>query len=393
MKKHRLKLHALLATLFVFIITGGLGLIAISLKVFDPFEQAFRDFDYTNIYYSKFRKNSNKIDNDIIIVNCGNLQRDSIALMLSKIKDQQPKAVGIDLYFKGRKDILSDSLLKSVLNEMKNPILPYIVNDNDGIVNIKDCPDPYFGNFNEGYSNFIGEDDTAETIRSLKPYILFGNEIYFSFAAAVAIAADSNIYNNLLIRGNKTEIIHYRNAEFRHLDVKELFRIDSSQQVLKNKIVLVGYMGKSISALPDLEDNHFTPMNPRVSGRTFPDMYGVVIHANIISMMLHGDYINLAPNWLTWLIAFVLCYFHMIFFIYMFARHHKWFHFTGKLLQFVSSALLVYISLLLYEHYNYKISIILAIANILLSIDLIYFYEGLALWVAKKMKIKSYFLK
>ena len=61
---------------------------------------------------------------------------------------------------------------------------------------------------------------------------------------------------------------------------------------IENKIVLLGYRGKvMVHEKPDIkniqnkhdEDMYFTPLNPFMTGRALPDMYGVDIQANIIS--------------------------------------------------------------------------------------------------------------
>ena len=394
MKRPNWKFDTLLATLFVFIVTGILGLIAIDLKILDPFARGFKDFDFTNIYYSKIRKKQIKIDTNICIVNCANLQRDSIALLISIINRQQPKVIGIDLYFSGRKEPLYDSLLKLALNDLNNTVLAYIINNN-GTGRKGACADPYFGKFKMGYSNFFPNNNGPTTIYSFKPFFKTNNGTYLSFASALIRSIDSVAYKKLLSRGNKMEDIHYKGSKraFIYKDPKDIFHSGSDLEILKNKVVLIGYTGKNLLDTADLKDNNFTPMNPEISGRAYPDMYGVLIHANIISMMLNKDYINIAPLWLSWIVAFILCYFHIAFFMYMYVNYHKWFHFTGKLLQFFSSALLILICFLFYAYANYKFSMVLAIANILLALDLLYFYEGLVLLIAKKWKIKSVFIK
>ena len=56
-------------------------------------------------------------------------------------------------------------------------------------------------------------------------------------------------------------------------------------------------------------------MNERPAGRTYPDMYGIVVHANVISMILRRDYIHDAPSWLNILISILVAYFNVALFI------------------------------------------------------------------------------
>lgn len=57
-----------------------------------------------------------------------------------------------------------------------------------------------------------------------------------------------------------------------------------------------------------MKDRYYTPLNERSSGRSIPDMFGVIIHANIISMLLDEDYIDDVPEWLLYLFSFLYFY-------------------------------------------------------------------------------------
>jgi CHASE2 domain-containing sensor protein len=155
----------------------------------------------------------------------------------------------------------------------------------------------------------------------------------------------------------------------------------------------MGYAGSSFGEVVDLEDAHFTPMNPEVSGKSYPDMYGVYIHANILSIMLADDYIKIMSPWLAWVLAFILCYLHMIIFAFYFNEKTKWMHLVAKIIQLTTSVLLLWIEFLVFQYYNYKIDMLPAIVAIILSVDILYFYEGIIAYLKKKTKIKSHFSK
>ncbi len=67
--------------------------------------------------------------------------------------------------------------------------------------------------------------------------------------------------------------------------------VDSS--ALNGKIVLFAY------ATPfnpmDIEDKKFTPMNEKYAGKSIPDMNGIIVHANIISMVMEDNFIKKVP--------------------------------------------------------------------------------------------------
>ena len=64
-------------------------------------------------------------------------------------------------------------------------------------------------------------------------------------------------------------------------------------------------MGENEKAY-SMKDRYFTPLNEKYSGRSHPDMHGVLVHANIISMIQHADYINEVSEVRLYIIAFLL---------------------------------------------------------------------------------------
>ena len=75
---------------------------------------------------------------------------------------------------------------------------------------------------------------------------------------------------------------------FKELILKEkdfrgaLKEVDWNQY--KDKIVLMGYTG-GMSDEHDVEDQHFTPMNSKIAGKSLPDMKGIYIHASILQSL------------------------------------------------------------------------------------------------------------
>ena len=154
-----------------------------------------------------------------------------------------------------------------------------------------------------------------------------------------------------------------------------------------NKIVLLGFAPEDGS----WEDKHFTPMNAKYVGKSTPDMQGVFVHANIIEMLLHKNYITRTSTWLTWLLAFVLCWLHMAIFIKYFLEHHIWFHLVAKIAQLVSTILFVYLGLLFFVKFDHKLNLAPTLIAIILAVDVLYFYEAIAKWLNKKFGFKNIF--
>ncbi|NJM93588.1 MAG: CHASE2 domain-containing protein [Cytophagales bacterium] len=71
--------------------------------------------------------------------------------------------------------------------------------------------------------------------------------------------------------------------------------------------MIFGYLGESFNDV-SWEDKFYTPLNKTYAGKANPDMYGVVIHANIVSMILNHDYVYTMAESTGVLVAIVLCF-------------------------------------------------------------------------------------
>jgi len=160
--------------------------------------------------------------------------------------------------------------------------------------------------------------------------------------------------------------------------------------VLQNKIVLVGFTDIKPS---NIEDKHFTPLNEKFVGKSIPDMNGVVIHANIISMILEQHYIKKSPAWLNWFLAVLITWFFMGFVVNYYLNSHYWFHLVIKTVQLLVTVVFIYIGILFGKYLNSYISLSAALGGIILSVDVLYFYDGFASWANRKFGFKTLFDK
>ena len=78
-------------------------------------------------------------------------------------------------------------------------------------------------------------------------------------------------------------------------------------------------------------------------------MNGTVVHANIISMMLENNYIKKLPSWVNWLVAILICWLHMSFFIRYYLENHIWFHLVAKIAQLASAIFFAFVGMLLFN--------------------------------------------
>ncbi len=398
MKRLFFKWDNLAATIFIFMSLAILYAISINLNIFNPFYKAFSDFHYTDLIYSKYQTHK-KQDTNIVLINIGNLDREGIAKQIENIQKYKPAVIALDAIFRDRKDNIKDSLLHDALANSTNLVLACDLNIHDFEKTEDDhiiYSNPYFGNFKYGFYNLVG--DSLATKRYFRPHFNIGTKSYNSFAAEIVKAWNFDVYSKLEKRNKDVEVINYIGNfdSYIYFDTYEIFNNTVNLNILKDKIVIMGFMGDKISKkLTSLADAHITPMNTKVAGRTFPDAYGVVIHANIVSTIIRNDYINSMSVWLTWLIAFLICFFHVGVFLYYYVENYRWLHIVAKLLQLVSSVLILYFVFLIYNKFNYKINSTPTIVSILLSVDLLYFYDGFLKipWIHKKFGKSSYIAK
>jgi CHASE2 domain-containing sensor protein len=242
--------------------------------------------------------------------------------------------------------------------------------------------------FTYGYVNFIGEEQG--TIRHYSPLEKVKDQSYLSFTSALLKLTDSVAFQQLAARKRSVEDIHYQRKVHQYLTVEgeDLLAENIEPSVLTNKIVLVGYLNEDPN---DIEDKHFTPMNPSFAGKASPDMNGLVIHANILSMLLDKTFIKKVPAVLNWTVTLLIAWLHMALFMKYYLEDHIWFHLVAKLAQVVSAIFFVYLSLVLYHSFSLKLDMKLAIIIIILAIDVIYFYEAFAIWMNKKIGFKTVF--
>jgi CHASE2 domain-containing sensor protein len=394
MKRFLFRPDNFFATLFIFITVALLGLIVIDIKPLDLFDNALKDFDYTDILYSRIRSRQNLMDTNIVLVSIDTLKRGGIAQELEIIDQFRPRAVGLDVIFEQRKDPVTDSLLKEALNKTPGLVMAmYAEQDEEGGLKKIHASHSYFGKHDAGHVNLTGANPQTSTIRTFKPLLDPEGKKIPSFSAVILSICNPRAGSRLLSYGDKPVVINYTGnySSFICFSPGDVLKKGANLDRIKDKIVLVGNFYPDFQNL-SFEDKFFTPMNSEISGRSWPDMNGMVIHANIISMALKGNFIHTIPRWIEILIAFFICYLNMAFFLYFFVEKSRWFHPFVDLVQLVTLVVIIYVIFLLYEHLNIRFDSALLIITMIFSVYLLDFYLGLVTILNKWFGIKSYLL-
>ncbi len=390
------KTDYLIINFSLFITVSLIGLITFNLTIFDPIKKALSDFNFSDLLYSKLNTSQDALDTSIVLVNIGHLDRAKIAEQIQIIRKHRPRVIGFDGFFSNRRDSAMDVMLKEQLNRNDLVMAGYLAgkNEMDGKFEKIETSDPWFGCRTAGFVNLGGSNPETSTVRYFSPGEKFGDRTLEAWAVEIAKKYNPKAVNKLKERNNKREVINYlgnKNA-FVCLEANEISDTLADLKILKDKIVLMGYMGESFGAPVNLEDIYYTPMNRALAGRSLPDMHGVVIHANIIHMILKQTYINSMPVWLSIVLAFILCYFYIVFITWFNTRYPLQFNIVFPVFLLLLNVAIVYIFFLLYKHCNYSINSVYFLAPIILYKTFLTYYERGLLIISRYVTIHSMFL-
>ncbi len=373
---------------FSFVILGVVTVIGLNLSFFTPFNNAFKDFSYLDLYYAeKLDDNQGVINQNIILANIDRLNRKQIANLLNKLNDQDPRVIGLDVIFKEEKNVVWDSLL-SDSHHIDKLVTTYAILNN-GVA--KSLDKITILNQPSGYSNFSFDPETA-VVRNFQGYRKDKDATQISFGVAVAKQfLKSDWDSDLETYLQEERPINYKgNREnFLILEYDDVMGQDTIP-IVQDKIILLGYLGNYQNHQFEIEDKHFTPMNKKFVGKSAPDTFGAVVHANIINMIITNDFIRVVPNWLLILLTTLFTYFALAYFIWLAKRQLASYILRLNVVRLVFIVSFVWIALLLFRNgVLFKTAGIIAVA--VFSISLIGYYKKLTHFLHKKFKWNGYF--
>ncbi|HEY5692022.1 MAG TPA: CHASE2 domain-containing protein [Cyclobacteriaceae bacterium] len=389
----RFFIDVILATAFVFFTLGGIVQIT-DLRIFsafDPLGQALGDMELTDIAFSQLRSDP-EIDTNIVIVNIGGLPRRGVAEQIRILNKYNPEVIGMDSFFDcpmGLRDtincpqlidVMGNVLLANAIDEVENFVLVTNVLQSDSLYNtgIVDQYDSLErtdadirGDAIEGYANLetdAANQESFKACRSYNPKLKVGNDTIFAFSTQIGKIYAPEKTERFLSRNNYSEIINYRGnildfygassfaGRYFALDWYQVLNEEFLPSLITNKIVLMGYMGDDFSDT-SWDDKFFTPLNKQYAGKTNPDMYGLVVHANIISMILAEDYIEVMAAWQEWLIAIVVCMLNVALFWLIHHRIPDWFDGITVMLQLIQIILFSFLMIYFFNWYAFKLNL------------------------------------
>ncbi len=380
----------LFGVMWLFIVASPL-----SFDFLDPMSQMFNDFDYTDLVFSQLKKN--EFDDRIVIVNIGSLPKSLIAVQLENICRHGPKVIGIDIFplIENPSNPAGDTLFSKVMSRFGKAVLATKLDDWDARGRkwrkLEKSPDIFSSGAIAGYVNLYIEDYQTARHFGVAERVEGGEAL--SFPAAVVKEYSPGAYKKLRSRGNDREQINYigNTNAFYIIDAERALKGDSAALVIvKDKIVLMGFLGASLDDISNNEDKYFTPMNPRYVGKTDRDMHGVIVHANAVSTILSGNYIYSAPGWANLIIAFLLCYTNILAFSYIYLNHEELYETASLLVLIVEMLLIIMCMYMIFIKMRVTLDLSFAMVAVALSANTIEIYYNIFQrafrWIANKLK-------
>jgi len=411
-------LDCFIATVFVFLAMWGIVRIT-QLTIFDAFDsigKAIGDVELTDYVFWGLRVDP-PVDTSIVVVNIGNLSRREIAQQIQIISKYKPKIIGIDAFFDCSgfhrdtvscpplRDELGNLMLGAAITQAGNVILVSQLERADTLLPADKFDslrrsDPIFSEnaSREGFANLDTDaayQDDVKTCRQFTPKADVAGKPQYAFAVEMALAYDSAKARKFLRRNNETEIVNYRGnvvdvfgqtkypQMFFTLDANQVLNEDFVETLLKDKIVIMGFLGDQLGD-PSWADKFYTPLNGKMAGKANPDMFGVVVHANIVSMILKEDYVNKMAAWQEVLMAFMFCILNVALFSLINTHLPSWYDGITKLLQLLQLLLYSVLMVKVFEWYSFKLNVTLTLAAVALVGDVYEVYMS----VIKNLIIK-----
>lgn len=386
----RFWLDVILGTIFIMALMLFVGTVISNAKVFDIFDpigDALGDMEFTDIYFSQILDDP-VADDRVVLVNIGLESRAGIAMMVDSISQHNPAVIGVDSFFDfPKEDTLGDMMLMDALSKVENLVMvtKILYNPETDEFDSVHMSWPWFTfNAAPAFANLDTEADVQEDLKMCRQFVpqmkTTDGENQIAFGVSLASYLDSAGAQKFLDRGNELEVINYRGNvidygatkfgnKYYALDVSDVFGSNYVPEIIEGKVVIFCYLGKYLGDRESFEDKFITPLNNTYVGRAFPDMYGGVIHANIVSMILNEDFIFYLKEWQKWTLMVVGLFLNIMMFSWIYKKLPKWYDGITKLIQLVQFVGLVYVMIYMMDIYSFKLDLTLLLFAVAISGD------------------------
>jgi CHASE2 domain-containing sensor protein len=355
----------------------------------------FADFEITDLVMSQLRV-APEVDEDLLVINTAYSTRQEMARMIEILMQHQPAVIGLDHVFPPKKTYSEDSLMIEVLKKYDNIVIGSelrLFNEQTGYFDTLIVPHDRLANHSQfGFVNLLTNASDQNDLKMCREFVTRQKvkgkgEDRLAFAVKLASFKDPDLTQKFVDRGNEVEVVNYRGNVFDYgqsafgtryfvMDRHEVFNQSFVPELIRDKVIIFCFLGQYLGDPNTREDKYFTPLNTRYVGKAEPDMFGGVIHANIVSMILKEDYINRMSDTTANILAVLFCLVNVFLFKVVYAAMPKWYDGITKLTQLVEIMFLLLLTVILFDNFSYKANFTLGIIVIALSGDSIEVYHG-----------------
>lgn len=405
----RFILDTFLCTAFIFSLMGLFSSVTYFkvFEFFDPIGEMFADFELMDIVFSQLQDDP-IADDRIVMVNFGVIPREGIARQIEILNKYNPKVIGLDATFDFERSWEEDSALVRVLSETDNIVLAENLQydfETEEILPPLQPPLHLKQDNHLGFVDLLTNAETQEDLKMCRDFLTkeeIEGETHYAFSVKMAMAFDSIKTKKFLDRGNNIETINYKGNVFSFvssrygmkyfvLDVHDVLEETFTPDLLEGKVVIMCHLGAYLGDPNTNEDRYFTPLNKNYVGKAEHDMFGGVVHANIVSMILDEDYIDSMPENAGIILAIIMGLINVFLFKIVYASLPRWYDGITKVFQLIELAFFSFLMIRIFEIYSYKADFTLTLIVIALSGDSIEVYHGVVKNLFSKEKRKQVF--
>ena len=105
-------------------------------------------------------------------------------------------------------------------------------------------------------------------------------------------------------------------------------------------------------------------------------MYGAVIHANVLSMVLQGTYIFELPQWMEVILIVAFTYGNLLVIHWIYHNLSDTYHGITRIMQLVELFVLFFLVSLLFYHFRLKVEFAIGFLALVLAYDVVMIYES-----------------
>lgn len=239
-------------------------------------------------FYNRIRAGGSQkhFDDEIVIVNIDSIfSREELGWVLLSLLENNPKSIGFDVLLQEDKDSVEDTFLRDVLESNPNIVASQKL-EIHSLHPEEDMLSRNHSTVKRGMANLVTRKN-SDMVREFAPF-LYGDTLYPSLPAEMLRSLNPKSFEDLK-KLNEKELIRFQPTEFYVVDAND---IEDNIQYLDKKIIFVGTINEK-------DDLHHTPLS-----REYP---GVMIQANILSMMLKNDYTSSGSETLNIILGLISC--------------------------------------------------------------------------------------